>query len=186
LEKCEEQIDTLASMISEMNRVIDAEKEYDIIKVEEFELNKFLKQIISGLKVQFDKKKIDLKLINQQKVVLKTDRNKLSQCLYNLLTNAYKFTKPNGQVIIGYEEVTDFIEITVKDSGLGINEEDKKHLFEAYFRGAYTFDTEGEGLGLFVVKQNIDAMHGTIEVESEPGKGSKFIIKIPYKQCNDI
>lgn len=179
IKTCEAQIENITSIINNMSRMLDAEKVIDSVKLEEFELSQLLKQIIGGMKIQFDKKQIDLSLSSHQRVILKTDKYKLSQCIYNILTNSYKFTEPNGKVSIAYEAVGEELTIEIEDSGSGIGDEDKKHLFDAYFRGSNSNNISGEGIGLYVVKENLNKINGTISVESELGKGSKFIIKIP-------
>lgn len=179
IKTCEAQIENITSIISNMSGMLDAEKDIDSIKFEKFELNQLLKQIIGGLKLQFDKKHINLSLLTNQRTVIKSDKYKLSQCIYNIITNAYKFTAPNGSVSISYEAVGEEVSIMIEDSGTGIGDNDKKHLFEAYYRGINSNNTSGEGIGLFVVKENLDKMNGTISVKSELGKGSRFIIKIP-------
>lgn len=176
---CEAQIENITSIITNMSGMIDADKDIDTVKIEQFELNHLLKQIIGGLRVQFDKKAIELHLLSHQKISVKTDQYKLSQCIYNILTNAYKFTEPNGKVTIEYKEAGEELTIEVEDTGSGIAEEDKKRLFDAYFRGKNSNNTIGEGIGLYVVKENLNKINGKINVESELGKGSKFIIKIP-------
>ena len=176
---CEVQIEDITSIIANMSSMLDAEKETDSVKLDEFEFNQLLKQIIGGLKAQFNKKQIDLFLASHQKVELKTDKYKLSQCIYNILTNAYKFTDPNGKVSIAYEVVGEQLVIHIEDTGTGIGDEDKKHLFDAYYRGVNANNIPGEGIGLYVVKENLNKMNGEISVESEIGKGSKFIVKIP-------
>lgn len=178
IKTCETQIENITSIITNMSGMIDADKDIDTVKIEQFELNQLLKQIIGGLRVQFDKKSIDLQLLSHQKISLKTDQYKLSQCIYNILTNAYKFTEPNGKVTIEYKASGTEITIEIADTGSGIAEEDKKRLFDAYFRGKNSTNTIGEGIGLYVVKENLNKINGKIEVESEIGKGSKFIIKI--------
>ncbi len=176
---CEAQIDNITSIVANMSSMIDAETDIDSIKIEEFELNQLIKQIISGLKVQFEKKQIGLNLLNHQKLVLKTDKYKLSQSIYNILTNAYKFTGSSGEVSIAYKEAGDCISIAIEDNGSGISENDQIHLFDAYFRGSNSNNIFGEGIGLYVVKENLQKINGTISVESEPGKGSRCTICIP-------
>lgn len=181
---CENQIDSLAAIITNMSRMIDAGNDIDSIRVEEFELDQLIRQIIGGLKVQFDKKQIALSVTSNQRVNLETDKYKLSQCIYNLLTNAYKFTDKSGKVQVDYKKAGEEIMITIQDSGTGISVEDKKHLFDAYFRGTNSNNISGEGIGLYVVKENLRKIDGTISVESELGEGSRFIIKIPCKINN--
>ena len=176
---CKEQIENLTSIIEDLPQIIDAEKGAGEIKVEAFDLHQLLQQIISGLKVQFDKKKISLKILSSQQTVITTDRYKLSQAIYNILTNAYKYTDPHGKVSVSYENDHDDLLIVIEDNGIGISPEDQEKIFDAYYRSRDAMNTTGEGIGLFVVKENLEKIQGTIAVESEIGSGSKFIIRIP-------
>ena len=78
-------------------------------------MNLCLRQIIGGLKAQFDKKQIELVLASHQRVFLTTDKYKLSQCIYNILTNAYKYTGTKGKVIVADEAAGDDILISIED-----------------------------------------------------------------------
>lgn len=179
IKNCESQIDNITSIITNMSSMIDAEKDIDLTEFEQIELNHMLKQIIGGLKMQFDKKGIDIQLLSQHKLILDTDRYKLSQAIYNLLTNAYKFTGSGGKVTVDYGEFQDGVRIIIEDTGTGIRREEQSKIFEAYYRGSSSDDYSGEGIGLYVVKQNIAKIGGSIEVESEYGEGSRFIIWMP-------
>lgn len=179
IKNCESQIDNITSIITNMSSMIDAEKDIDLTEFEQIELNHLLKQIIGGLKMQFDKKGIDIQLLSQHKLILDTDRYKLSQAIYNLLTNAYKFTDSGGKVTVDYGEFQDGVRIMIEDTGTGIRREEQSKIFEAYYRGSSSGDYSGEGIGLYVVKQNIAKIGGSIEVESEYGEGSRFIIWMP-------
>ena len=137
-----------------------------------------IRKIINGLKLSFQKKEIELSLSGKDDVILYSDKNKLSQSIYNILTNALKFTPPGGKVKVSYTVTKDLIKITVEDNGRGIAKEDQKNLFDAYFRGKNSANISGEGLGLFIAKDNLDKINGSISVESEVGKGSRFIIEI--------
>ncbi len=173
------QIDNISSIISNMSILIDADRPVQELHPEEIDLHALLSQVISGFKVQFEKKKIELQLTDTQKVMLKTDPYKLSQCIYNLITNAYKFTASGGKVEFSYETADAKILIHVKDTGVGIAEEDLPHLFDAYFRGHNSSGSKGDGLGLYVVKENLEQMGGSIGVRSKPGEGSEFTITLP-------
>ncbi len=178
---CHTQMDALNHMISNMSGLIDAENEAAPLKIETFELNQLLKQITRGLKTQFDKKRIGLEIITHEKVRIETDKDKLSQIIYNLLTNAYKYTHANGNVKVSYVATSEQVILTIKDTGIGIDTREQEHIFKAYYRIDNTVDVQGEGIGLFVVKEHIDALNGIIEVESELGKGTIFRIKLPLK-----
>lgn len=176
---CENQIENITSIITNMSGMIDAEKQDDVLRVETFEFNQLIKQIVNGLKVQFEKKKIELKITEQQKVMISTDRYKLSQVIYNILTNAYKFTDPNGSVLLYYQVNSESLILTIEDDGPGIRKEEQAKIFDAYYKSDTTGNTTGEGIGLYVAKENLTSINGTITVDSKLNKGSKFIIVIP-------
>jgi len=178
---CHAQIDTLNQMISNMSGLIDAGKELEPLNIETFELNLVLKQIIRGLKTQFDKKHIGLDLISSDKIMIETDKDLFSQIIYNLLTNAYKYTNAHGKVTVLYKETAGQLVLTIEDTGIGIDIKEIDKIFQAYYRIDHAVDTPGEGIGLYVVKENIIALNGLVEVKSEVGNGSTFLIKLPLK-----
>ena len=109
------------------------------------------------------------------------DRHRLSQVLKNLLVNAVKFTD-NGSISIEAEKKDDYILISVKDTGIGISKEELKKIFTKFYQ-AYTGDdrkNEGTGLGLFICKEIVQKHNGEIWGESQLGKGSNFMMKMPY------
>ncbi|MCD6321674.1 MAG: HAMP domain-containing histidine kinase [Clostridiales bacterium] len=170
----ENQIEDITSIISNMSNIIDVEKDAEVLNIEEFELTRLLQQIVNGLKVQFSNKKIDLTLTFEEKYTLKTDRNKLSQAIYNVLTNAYKFTRENDSVAIDCKVVNENVRIEIKDTGIGMDEDETSRIFDAYYKGNSLKD--GDGLGLFIAKENLNKINSTITVVSETGKGSAFTI----------
>lgn len=176
---CENQIENITTIISNMSGMIDAERFEDNLHVEEFEFNQLIRQIANGLKVQFEKKRIELKFTEQQKIMISSDQYKLSQAIYNILTNAYKFTEPNGRVLLYYQVTTDSLLFTIEDNGPGMSKEDQIRIFDAYYKGNNKLDSSGEGIGLYIAKENLTSIHGSIAVESKLNNGSKFIITIP-------
>ncbi len=178
---CHTQIDTLNQMISNMSGLIDAGKEVDPLNIETFDLHLILKQIVRGLKTQFDKKHIGLEILSNEKVWIQTDKDLMSQIIYNLLTNAYKYTDPHGHVTISYKSTIDQVILTIEDTGIGIENKEIDKIFQAYYRIDRDSDTPGEGIGLYVVQENAHALNGLVEVKSEVGKGSSFVIKLPLK-----
>jgi len=176
---CESQIENITAIISNMSEMIDADQDDDAINIEAFEFSDLLKQIVNGLRMQFEKKKIELELSMQQKVRLRTDKYKLSQAIYNLLTNAYKFTKENGKVSIQYQVTADQLIIDIYDTGIGISENEITRIFNAYYRSDRVMETSGEGIGLYIAKENITKINGDITVESQLQRGSRFTIRIP-------
>ena len=122
------------------------------------------------------------------------DRTKMQQLLTNLISNAVKYTPPGGTITITTKEKPCekpgyvLFETVVKDTGIGISEEFLPHLFELFSRERDTTSAKvvGSGLGMAIVKSLVDLMHGTIHVDSEPGKGTAFTVTIPHKIADEI
>lgn len=178
---CETQIENLSSIITNMSGLIDAQKEIEALSVSSVEVSGLIKQIVNGLKAQFEQKSVALTIASAQKLTVQTDAHQLSQAIYNILTNAYKFTPSGGAVIIDYSVRGNRLVIHIQDTGAGIAAEDQPKIFDAYYRGKNSLDTQGEGIGLYIVKENLAKLGGTIELESILGVGSKFIIKLPLE-----
>ena len=103
------------------------------------------------------------------------DRHWLVQAITNLIDNAIKYSKSGTEIKISLYDKGSFTVFEVSDNGLGIDEEDKKHIFEKFYRSRETMlDVEGNGLGLSITKTIIEKHNGKIWFESEKGKGSKF------------
>lgn len=114
---------------------------------------------------------------------VKADTTALSQAIQNLIVNSVKYSKPFEKPISVSVECNDAgkIEITVEDKGIGIAPKDLKHIFEPFFRAKAVVDEQihGNGLGLSLVKETVEAHGGKIRAESDLGKGSKFSVQLP-------
>lgn len=124
-----------------------------------------------------------VKIINEieddARLQLKGDYRRIKQVLLNLISNAIKYNKPNGEVIISLASTTEELRIEVADTGRGMTKEQQSELFEPFIRMGHNRDIEGTGIGLVISKQLTELMGGEIGVESEPGKGSLFWLKFP-------
>jgi two-component system sensor histidine kinase BaeS len=111
------------------------------------------------------------------------DRVQIERMLSNLLSNAVKFTPPGGEVRVVMDRYEDIAEIRVEDTGEGIPAEHLPHIFDRFYRvrgsGEQTSPEKGLGLGLSFVAWIVKAHGGTVDVQSEPGKGTTFILKLP-------
>ena len=117
----------------------------------------------------------------EEGIILIGDQGRLSQILYNLTDNAIKYTPDGGRVSLTLRREGKDIVWRVRDNGVGIPREDQDHIFERFYRvdKARGRDTGGTGLGLSIVHQLVTLEGGTIAVNSEPGKGSEFIVRFP-------
>lgn len=118
---------------------------------------------------------------------IRVDELHVSNVVLNLLENALKYCEGVPEIQLYTRNFSKGVEISVKDNGIGIRKEDQKRIFEKFYRVSTgnVHNVKGFGLGLSYVKKIVDAHGGTVHVESEPGKGSEFIIRIPYKTEND-
>jgi PAS domain S-box-containing protein len=107
------------------------------------------------------------------------DKKLLKNVLFNLISNAIKFSRENGRIEISSHVSNSALKITVKDNGIGISKVDQQHLFERFFRGHNATHIQGTGLGLNIVSRYVELMNGTIHFESEEQKGTIFTIIIP-------
>ena len=121
---------------------------------------------------------IELTCDLQQKEI-PLDKRVLRNILFNLLSNASKYSAPHKPIYINSYFHTNNLVITIKDEGIGIPEVEVKHLFERFFRASNVTNIQGTGLGLNIVKRYVDLLNGTIDFNSTEGKGSTFSITLP-------
>ncbi|MES2411253.1 MAG: ATP-binding protein, partial [Bacteroidota bacterium] len=150
-------------------------------------LESCINELYETVKITIKNKDIEFKLIRPKmptKFNIVTDDIKLKQVIINLLTNALKFTE-RGSVTFGYEidEEKELINFTVKDTGLGIDEDNHKHIFDRFKRvdSDISIKVGGLGLGLAITKAYVDLLGGTISLESKVGEGSTFYFSIPLE-----
>lgn len=111
--------------------------------------------------------------------IIKLDQNLLKNCIFNLVSNAIKYSGENTFIEFNTEINDENCIITIKDNGIGIPETDQKHLFEAFFRAHNTGNIPGTGLGLNIVARYADLMNGTVDFKSSVNQGTIFTITFP-------
>jgi PAS domain S-box-containing protein len=148
-----------------------------VVRKEEIKLKPLLDEIIEELNILARGKNLKLLLEAPFDLKLCTDPEKLREILTNLIVNAIKFSRAEESIHIKAQKQGDEIKISVSDSGPGISEEEKAKLFEKFSSVRKAGSTTG--LGLFIVSRLTEALHGTVELESQPGVGSTFTISLP-------
>lgn len=150
---------------------------------QEIDLNELIRSVESTVHFRLQPKTVLNYVLGAGECRIVTDRERLSQVLLNLLTNACKFT-PGGSITFGYELRPNDIYFFVKDTGLGIEPEKKKYLFDRFYR--QDDKTPGNGLGLSICKEIVGRFGGEIGVESDgPGRGSNFWFTLPQTPIED-
>ena len=117
-------------------------------------------------------------LINFSKPI-QTDKNILRNILYNLISNAIKYSKDEGVIKIILDKIGGDVKITIEDKGIGIDKAEQQNIFSRFFRANNAVNIKGTGLGLHLVKNYVEKINGKIYFDSEINKGSKFFVEIP-------
>ena len=130
-------------------------------------------------------KGLALTITNQTDAVVLTDKERILQIGNNLLSNAIKFTE-NGSVSLTMDYNNDTLTLIVEDTGTGMTEEEQQRVFGAFERLSNAAAKDGFGLGLSIVQRIVSMLGGTIQLESEKGKGSRFTVKIPMQTAGEL
>ncbi|MBR2180034.1 MAG: amino acid permease [Selenomonadaceae bacterium] len=180
----------LINDILDMSRIESGKMELDPIPSD---IVKTMNEVRDLFATQMITKSIDYTVraddVTNKWVVCDTPR--FNRVLLNLISNAYKFTPEGGKVTVTLKQVdstedTGSYELRVKDTGIGMAPEFAKRVFEAYSRDRSVNAIQGTGLGMAITKSIVELMGGTIEVESEKGKGTEFIVSIDFPLVKDI
>lgn len=182
----------LVELVNDILDISKIETNHMVLENSAYRFDKLLQELFSMFSVQAQEKGLNFNVYieNPISVSMNGDERKIRQIAMNIIGNAIKYTKQgNVSVIVGSFDKNDrtYIRIAVKDTGIGIKQENINKIFDAFERLDLPLNKgiEGTGLGLFIVKSLVDIMKGTIEVKSEYGKGSEFILFIPQRPVGD-
>ena len=170
----------LADLISNILKLNKLEKQTITPAVETYDVCEQLVQCAIAYEPAWERKGVefDADLADDFAQIL-ADPALMELVWNNLFSNAVKFTEPGGTIFLSEKTEGSSIFISVRDSGCGMTEETKKHIFEKFYQGDTSHSTAGNGLGLALALRVLQLNNFQIEVESEPGKGSTFTVKIP-------
>ena len=176
----------LLSIINDIVDIANVESGQAKVNLTSFNLNNALRKLNEQFSINSRQKNIAVNLITalaDEESDILTDNTKLVQILSNLINNAFKFTK-KGKIDFGYIVNEKSLEFFVEDTGIGIPQEFQGRIFDRFYQvdSAVSRQYSGTGLGLSICKGYVELLGGVIKVQSEPGKGTKFIFSIPYNQ----
>ncbi|MFH1010489.1 MAG: HAMP domain-containing sensor histidine kinase, partial [bacterium] len=141
-----------------------------------------LRSVLSGFAGEAARRQVEVETsFTKAQGPLFASQDSLRRILINLLQNAILYTPPGGKVRVTFEDLEQALQVTVEDNGPGIPEEELPRIFERFFRGRVADKVMGTGLGLAIAKTLAESLGGTIEVESSPGRGSLFRLRLPRK-----
>ncbi|MEK8020175.1 MAG: ATP-binding protein, partial [Candidatus Parabeggiatoa sp.] len=185
LHKIQQASQHLLSLVSDILDVSKIEAGKMELYLETFDFNNLVQEVANTMQPLIAEKNNTLLVECDYYGTIYTDHLKIRQCLFNLLSNAAKFSKNDEILLFATREETgtgqDWLIFGVRDHGIGMSQEQSNKLFEAFTQAdsSTTRQYGGTGLGLTITKQFCELMGGTISVESEPQKGSTFIVRLP-------
>ena len=171
------------SLINDLLILAKLESKEEKIQKKKVKLRGVVNQIIDDLQHIASEKSVKVKNSVYSDFTVFVDEKKFSILLKNLIENAIKYNKQGGLVSVTAEQKDRYVLIAVSDTGIGIPKESLPLIFERFYRvdKSRSRNVGGTGLGLSIVKHIAEAHNGKVEVESQIGKGSKFIVKLPVE-----
>ena len=172
----------LVSNILDFRKIQNGKMELKLVR---FDIVEALKVWIGDFRLTAERKKIKLHFINDKfsgDNIIVADKEKIARVVFNLLSNALKYTPAGGDIFVDIATIGDKLRIDVRDTGKGIDKDEANKVFERFFQAKGA--ASGTGIGLALVKSFVELHNGEVKVESELDKGSDFIVVIPRMQAN--
>lgn len=176
IEQAAERLSSLIGNILKLNRL---EHQRITPEMETYDVCRQLCESIFLYEDVLEEKEIELETDIEDMAVIAADINLMELVWNNLLSNAVKFTGRGGSITIRQTSDRSHVRVSVSDTGCGIAKESIKHIFDKFYQGDTSHAMEGNGLGLALVKRVLELMNGEIQIISEEGEGSTFIVTLP-------
>jgi len=173
-----ESTEKLSDLVTNILRLSKIENRKILPEKKEYDLCRQLSDCALSFEEVWEEKNIEFIADMEDRAIINDNFVFLDIIWHNLLSNAFKFTENGGKVSLIQTSDDEFITVKIKDTGCGIDEETKSHIFDKFYQGDTSHAEEGNGLGLALVQKIAERNNYEISVESEIGKGTEFIVKI--------
>ena len=173
-----EQTRKLSALITNILKLNRLENQQIFPEKQDYNLSEQICECLLGFEQAWEKKNLEIETEIDEDVMVCQDAELLSLVWNNLFSNAVKFCKEEGTVSVSVKKEKDGVLVSVSDEGCGISPEVGAHIFEKFYQGDTSHATQGNGLGLALVKRVIDIVGGEIHVQSVLGKGSTFLVRL--------
>ena len=167
----------LAALITNILKLNKLENQQIFPKLDEYDLGEQLCENLLQFEEVWEKKNLNIETDIEDDVRIRSDAELLSLVWNNLISNAVKFTPEEGTIGVSLKTEGNLVIVSVSDTGCGIKPEVGQHIFEKFYQGDTSHATQGNGLGLALVKRVVDILNGEIGVQSVYGQGSTFTVK---------
>ena len=181
-----EQTKKLTDLISNILKLNRLENQQIYPEMKRYNLTEQICECLLLFEYAWEKKNIEIETDIEEDVMVYQDAELLSLVWNNLFSNAIKFSDENGKVTVRIKHENDKVSVSVSDSGCGISPEIGRHIFEKFYQGDTSHATQGNGLGLALVKRVIDIVGGNISVQSVVGEGTTFTVLLDGMKGNEF
>lgn len=186
-EAVESEVERMQRMVSDLLMLAKADYGGLKLTLSPLDVDVVLTEAYRQGKALVKDRELKLSIHDFEPVRINGDADRLKQVLLNLISNAIKFTPDGGSITLNLRKEGDYAVLEVKDTGIGISEDDQKRVFDRFFQAEQSrarggIKGDGAGLGLSIAKWIVDAHHGRISVRSEIGVGTTFVVEIPHSE----
>ena len=179
----EKELDRINTLVQNLLKITKLDAGSIVLEKKPEDVAEMMNDVELRFSYQAEQEQKELILSGEEDILLSCDRDWILEAVDNIVKNAMDHTKSGDTVEIKWRKSASIVQIQIKDNGSGIHPEDLHHIFKRFYRSRFSKDRQGIGLGLPLAKMIIEAHNGTIEVNSELGKGTMFTISflIPTK-----
>lgn len=178
-ELSEQELERIETLVQNLLKITRLDAGAIVIEKNEENVSDMMKDMELHFAYRARQEQKEIILSGSDQIWISCDRDWLAEAIDNIVKNALDHTKEGDTVQIEWQQSACMVQITVRDNGSGIHPQDLYHIFRRFYRSRFSKDTQGLGLGLPLAKAVIEAHGGSIEVDSEPGIGTAFVINLP-------